>query len=389
MQDMNQEELNRVPFAKDTFMTTPNMLGYFLFRDSLHHMGELAFSSMRTYYCGAGCKMCYLKDSWLPREEMIARNEGLIISPYIEHKFLKLFEIFGKVESLDDLRFIKNKHPNLFQFYKKYGKHIGAPSFTDNAILQQYRIILDDLDMKHVYQITLSEEFIGKRADKLAEVLELIVQKYGVIPVFKIIIDTRDSMTSNPNIQRFIDKVRHLVTHIEVQQNIDAGDRDMTIVDMTNQQVAWDDTYYYEYGEAGRSNVFRVLQNFIFLIHDRMYYTFEDSIDADTSKSSYNLLMEEPTAANLLSKTLESKIAAYNRYASQIQKRENNRYFDYFNAVGKSFKVNHDFNFIPAPVLEPRFHIVSQLEKEGFVMLKEGYLRNDGNPPKSIIEAIQ
>ncbi|TPG60118.1 hypothetical protein [Ewingella americana] len=385
---MTDMDTRKIPFAEDRFSTTENLLGFFLFRDSLHHMGEVSFSAMKTYYCGAGCKMCYLKDDWLPRGEMIARNEGLKISPFIEHKFRKIFEIFGTVECLDDLRFIKKTHPDLFDFYKRNGKLIGAPSFTDNALMQQYRIVLDDLDMKRVFQISLSEEFINKRFDKIVEVMGLLVQKYGIIPVFKVIITSENRLEHNPEIRRFIDKVRHLVDKVEVQENIEQETRGINGLSGDNGDLTWDDTYYFENIEGGNRGMYRVLQNFIFLIHDRMYFTFEESIDADPKKACYNLLMDEPSAASMCSQTLANKLATYRRYASEIQFRDN-RYFEYFNLIGNSFKVNHDFNFIPAPALEPRFHVVSQLQKEGFVMYKEGYFRNDGRPAKSIIEAIQ
>lgn len=330
-----------------------NLKQFFLMFDGLKSIeNDLTFSVFSKYQCRARCSMCYIESIWA--KDFHNPSKGLPLANIFE-----FFNYFDTISTNDDLYFLKREHPDLYALYVDYGYVFSSCSMTDRAFVQQWALLMKELDFKDVYDIAFSEEFLATHNWRIAAwVLPRIqeLRRKYVIRKVKVIVT---GLTPQKESLKFLRVLKESGIAVDVYDNIllSRNIRHSEVRTPTNR---------FDY--AGQS--YPLFTENCYLQNSSLYTSLPD---ATIGQHSFHSLTQGFDPRDFISRMLRAKKAAYARYAHDLSAHGvSNKYVDYFNYVAHDLVVNPEFNFIPSILLSPESKFYQRLTTQGFVNTKAG-----------------
>ncbi len=360
-----KDEINTTSAWQPTpnFEDCKNYKEFFILHDSLANLeSELVFSVFERYVCKAGCKVCYVKDNWIPDEEF-KQFIPSDIPPETEHKIIEFFNYFQFISTVDDLYNLKKNHPKLYEFYVRHSHLMALTSMTDMAFIQQYDIILNELNFKSIYEISFSDEFLNKKDGTFVNIiidkLNHVLHKYTIQKI-KIILCGH--VEDNPAVSLLIDWAKSNNIFVDLHDDITQEQNVRFDLDRADHQ----ETNHF----SEDNHVYLIHCESIFLQFTSLFLTMADIISpADTS--FYNINQENIPL--FIHNMIETKIQSYAQECQRM-KQTDNKYFEYYKYVSTHIHTNLNYNFIPRFVLKPYSKLYQQLATEGFNNTPAGLL---------------
>ena len=373
------------------FEQSTNFKEFFLKDDALCNIeSELAFSIFHRYTCKADCKMCYVAHEWVEDETFQNKFVPPVVPPEVENRILETFEYFDVVSTIDDLFYIKNKHPHLYDFYVRNSHLMSSSSMTDMAFIQQHGLIMNELNFKMIYEISFSDRFLEFRDGTMVDVvLKQLIEVHKKSPIQKIKFIICDGYGNDAEystaVQKLIEWAEDENLFIDIHDDITQGENnryDLTAADHqeTNHLQNADDSYIYQ-----------ILTEVTYLQYTSMFLTLSQTI-RENSVPFFDIMKGDKFDAwTFLVKMLQSKMDTYLYYLKKIKTSceritgNRNKYFDYFTYVSENVIVNHDYNFIPRFMLRPYAKFFKMLVQNGYADTKLGLIQPGTTKPVPII----
>lgn len=352
--------------------TATNFKEFFLTYDGLQHVSqELAFSIFKRYICKAGCKMCYLQNDWIADEQFGAYVPREISSD-TEQKLLSFFEAFSDVGTYDDLAYIKRTHPELYQFYIRNSPIMVNTSMSDTAFIQQYPLLMNELNFKGIYEITFSDVFLQKKNGGLAhDVVDMLKPLHAKMPLTKLkIVRLTPGGENSPAVKRVIDYAHDIGIGVGVQDDIVKGDNNKLNLEIADYQ----ELNYFSQG----SEPMQVLSEITYLQYTSSFMTLTDTVNPSSIPFHDVITNDVDDLSVFLYKSLVAKLSTYTKYTQTIEQRCDNKLYDYFSYVSSSVVINQTFNFIPRITLKPWTAMYKKLLTQGWVETQYGLYRDNG-----------
>jgi hypothetical protein len=343
-----------------------NFKEYFLKWDALENISrELVFSIFVKYMCKAGCKMCYLRDAWMPDDKFDAYVPH-VIGEATEKRILEFFDCFDTISTIDDLYYIKNNYPHLFDFYKRNAHRMASTQMTDNAFVQQYKIMMEDVQFKTVYEISFSDVFLGKKQGRMVDdVIEKLKLLHARSPIskLKVIVRTANGEQSEP-VVRFVEFAHSLGIYVGVHDDITQGQNLRLNLD----SVDYQELNYYAQG----SEPMQVISEVVYLQYTSLLLTLSDATAA-SSVPYYDIMRDGIIDIDhFIAKSLQAKLDLYARYAREITNKTNNPHYEYFSYLSSTLVVDQHYNFVPRIILKPWVRLYRKLQEQGWIETQYG-----------------
>lgn len=364
---------------------------HFLLNDSFCNISyDLNFSIFRKYMCKAGCQICYIQNDWLDDTKFkkhIPIHQGNQ-KPFID-QLLEFFSYFDLVSTIDDLKFVKDKHPDLFRFYQEYGEVFYLSSMTDNAIFRHIEIIERDIRNKGIREISISEHFLS--VVNMAKLLRSLdrIQKHSKILKIKAILDRNvgDTESALALVKWCAENDVMLEKQLVFEEGITDCQADFSevLINLSdarsdaNTNYSESTAYTEEFGE-----IYPIQSEILLLMYDEFYGELKSATAEGRSLPFAKLQDFEPVS--FLPKILAGKVADYRRYAESIQDKES-LYYKYFKYVSDNLVIHPDFTFIPVPLMKQYSTYYKKLISSGaMVETPYGLVKAGRSDIKSIIE---
>lgn len=351
---------------------------YFLTEDALHNVSyDLCFSPIGKYYCGAGCKICYISDQLREMKPNYKRFVPEQITEEQTKRWLEIFDHFFVVRTNDDFSLLKKDYPHIFEWYKEYAHHFEF-GMSDNSILLNFDILMNELNLKGLSDITLSEDFLIKTTNKgvVLEKIEQLFKKYNACQI-KII------RTSN--------NFNHPQIIIDLIEQLQKYNLFYTI----HHDLRNDNNSRYDLGDSFQdqncyilsynNRTYHIQRTAVNLFNDSFYYSIDDA--SKLNLAPIYVLKDKFDTKDFLSIMLADKLEYYAKMANDLRLSKNKlvkKFCDYFLNVNV-FKVNSDYNFIPEFMLHDKSKYYNKLIEYGFRKTSVG-LYLPGTNPVPIIE---
>lgn len=331
---------------------------HFIEHDALENItSELVFSITKRYTCKAGCKMCYVKDEWATDEEMqlMVPHE---IPTNVEQQILKFFDSFNTITTMDDLVWLKRKHPHLYAFYVRNSHRMLSTAMTDNAFLQQFDIIMNEMSFISIYEISFSDIFLEKQQGGLVDtIVEKLEAMHAMFPILKIkLIFCNEQGENQPGVSKVIEWAHSHDIHVCIHADILQGKNTIWELNQADYQGL---TYY---SEDGR--VYQVLGEVTHLQYTSVFHTISQAI-AVNSVPFFDIMSDGIDISLFIYKSLRSKLDLYAEYANSIQDTDS-KFSMYFKYCASNIVTNPDFNWIPILVLKPWTKLYKSLYRQGW-----------------------
>lgn len=342
-------------------MDTTNFKEFFLKHDALQNVSsELVVSLQPKYKCNAGCKMCYLRNTWLPDDVLLSKYDTPTLTQDIENQILRLFDCFAIVTTIDDLYTFKQSRPDLYDFYKRHGRRMSSTAMSDIAFIQQYPLIMDEIHFHSIYEISFSDAFLLKNSGKLAiDLVKKLDALHSRSPIIKLkIIMTLDDDTTVDAISHITSWASSVGISVVAYDDITKS-RLNTKVDIKTTTIQ--ETTFFPYDTLPM----QVLSEVVYLQHTDMYLTMVDG-SSEQDPPFYNIQTDGlADMSQFLWRMLEAKLVTYERYINAMGSTCRNKVKDYYQYVVSSVVVNKHFNFIPRLVLPNWTHLYKVIVQQG------------------------
>lgn len=346
-----------------------NFKDYFLQHDGLENISrELGFTIFNRYMCKAGCKMCYLRDTWIPDDEFgvwVPKE----LTPETEQRILDFFDFFDTVCTIDDLAYIKKNYPHLYGFYVRNAPVMYSSQMSDTAFVQQYKIIMEEVHFKGVYEISFSDTFLGKKNGAMVDdLIEKITKLHARSPIIKLKVIVQEiGGEKSDHVLRFVDFANSLGVHVGVHDDFTLG-LNRRLVFEDDKDASQELNYY-----AQDSEPKTVLCEVSYLAHTSITLTINDATEA-TGLTAYDIMADGITDVDhMIAAILQSKIDVYARYAAEITDKTS-KHQQYFLWVSENVSVDKHFNFVPRFVLKPWTRFYTKLKQMGWIETQYGLL---------------
>jgi hypothetical protein len=317
---------------------------------------------MPQYLCNAGCKFCYVKQYWeKPSEE----TSNLVITPEYKERLFKFLGQFTYINCIDNLAMLKSKFPNIFEFYKENSNKMSYGCLTDGAIVQQFDIVMGDMNFRSIHEISLTDDYISKTPD-IIKYIEGLNARYN-IRIIKFIYTFNDKAKSDATFAPFaalakaydIDVIRH--------KNIMDDKYHDGLYDLSDTEFHFKPLY----AEGGK--IFHILgDGAIHIYYDKLKFSTDDG-------TSSMLLPEFGTiddlGYDLIIKLIKGKVLKYVDYVKNMKNKTDNLFYDYYLFVTEKLIVNDKCNFIPEFILTKDACFYDILVKAGWTPTKYGLLK--------------
>ncbi len=372
------------------FEQSSNFKEFFLKDDALCNIeSELVFSIFHRYTCKANCKMCYVMDEWVDDEVFKDKFVPAEITLETEARILETFRYFDVASTMDDLYYLKNTYPHLYEFYVRNGHLMSSTAMTDMAFIQQHKLIMEEIDFIMIYEISFSDRFLNSSGGKMVDkVLERLITMHEKCPIQKlkfIMCDAQeDSAEEDSAVQKIMSWGRENEIFIDVHDDITQGQNKRYELKDAHQETN-------HLQDADDSYVYQILSEVTYLQYTSMFLTISQTI-GENSISFFDIMSGDKfDASDFLVKMLHAKLDTYVYYLKKIKTSceritgNRNKYFDYFTYVSENVIINKDFSFIPRFMLKPFAMFYEKLTEEGFVDTPYGLIRADVGAPVPII----
>lgn len=327
---------------------------HFILNDSLNNViYDVDFSIFKKYMCKAGCKICYIQDDWIEptkfQKYIPLKNET---KTHID-RLMHLFSHFEVVSTIDDLRYVRDEHPDLFSFYQQYGEVFHLSSMSDNAIVRHLPIIdSGEITVKGIREISLSEFFLSRvNMDKLLVMLDKMLHKAPILKIKAILAQDSTKPEASLAIAKWCYENK-IELEKQYEHGVDISKTNSPLADLGNSRYSQDtgfsesSTYSEEFGE-----IYPIHSEILFLMYDGFYSELK-SATVEGRSIPFAGLNDFDDPIQFLSKILQGKLTDYRRYVETIKDKEGT-YYQYFKYVVDHLVINHDFNFIPRVAFKP------------------------------------
>ena len=348
---------------------------YFLTEDALECVSyDLYFSPTKKYYCGAGCKVCYIDKQLKEMKSEYKHYVPDVITEEDTKRWLEIFDHFYVVRTNDDFRYLKKHHPHIFEWYKEHAHHFEF-GMTDNSIISNYDILMNELDLAGLADITLSEDFltITSKNDKVNSKIKNLFKKYKACQV-KIIRTTKEY--EHPKVVLdLIDWLNEYELYFTIHHDLRYNNNYRhDLID------AFQDQNCYILSHNDRT--YHIQRTTVNLFNDSFYYSFDDASQLDFKP--FMVLDGEFDTKEFLSTMLADKLEYYERMIADLEGSDDpvvQNFCEYFKC-NRNFYVNKDYNFIPHFMLHNQSKYYHKLLEYGFKPTEVGlYLPNEKPVP--------
>jgi len=370
--------MNDVINTNGIFQPTPefesceNFKEFFVRDDALANIStELVFSIFERYMCKAGCDMCYVQDEWIEAGSF-NKFVPIEITPDVESKILAFFEYFEIVTTMDDLYTIKKNYPVLYDFYLRNSHLMSSTAMTDVAFIQQFDIIMNDMNFQTIYEISFSDIFLNKKdgsfVNALITKLEMIHNKS---PIRKLKIILCNHTENDAAVHTLIDWAKCNNIFVDIHDDFTQETNDRFILEKADHQ----ETNHF----SEENYLYLIKCEVVYLQYTSLFLTISDAI-AKKSVPFYNIDTQTDIPA-FISQMLAAKVEMYDHESKLIGHACDNKYFDYFTYVASSVTVDLDYTFIPRFVLKPYTKLYQRLAEEGFINTPLGLIKEEAASP--------
>ena len=326
---------------------------HFILHDSLNNlMHDVTFSVFKKYNCKAGCKICYIRDDFLPDEKF---RRYIPVAPDVRsytERLLNFFSYFNMAATIDDMWMVQHEHPELFKFYQEYGSVFWLSSMTDNAIFRHLSTIEDGVEFQGIREISISEQFLySVSLKKLLDALDRIQKKAKIMKIKAILRGSYSEGFRALQLKKWCEANDVLLTK---QYEYGTGDNGALSALSYVPNVRYSDdlsfTEVTTFHEVA-TEIFPIHSEALFLMYDDFYSELK-SATAEGFSQPFATLSNFDDPLSFLTMVLHGKITDYRRYAETIKNKES-VYYKYFRYVVDNLVINRDFNFIPRVAFKP------------------------------------
>lgn len=347
-------------------VTIDNPKAHFILNDSLCNLSlDINFSIFRKYTCKAGCNICYIRKDWLDDSAFKKHIPIKIESKSYGDRLVNLSKYFGAVTTIDDLRFVRDQHPELYRFYQEHSDLFLLGSMTDNAIFRHLPIFRnDEVRFIGVRDISISEFFLARvNLNKLFNALSLINSKARIYKIKVILAQDSLKPEASKELARWC-QLYDVVLEKQFEYGADGKTSTSVLTDIHdaryNEVTGFSESVTYN---EQLTEIFPIHSESIFLMYD-WFFSELKSATRDDRSTAFATIADFDDPVKFLAKVVEGKVTDYRRYLELIQNKDN-VYFKYFNYVVNHIVVHHDFNFIPKVGFNPYSTYYRQLVKSG------------------------
>ena len=343
--------------------------------DSLHNVDyDMFFSPFKKYTCQAGCKVCYISKQLDVSAAVMEQYAPLEITPAMEQSWQFWFDHFQEIGYNDDVFYIKSKFPKVYDWLKQ-NAHKFNYCMTDNAILRQHDILLNELDFKSIMDIAISDSFLETSPgmwNKIASILGELKGKYTIGQIKFII--TRPGPQDNA--------IAQLIEWVDKEGLVYLVHHDFTDEDNLKHQVPKAFNYN-DWVMCQDNRLFEIQKETIHLFNDRWFFSTQDA----TSRDPFWIMHEgNNTAEELLYRIIEGKQTNYATMDNEIKPIGSlaKKFKKYF-TVPNTYKLNKNYNFIPHLLLARDSAFVKKLTQQGWINTEHGLYK----PSAGVISIIE
>ena len=326
--------------------------------DSLHSLDyDMEFSFMHRYLCRANCRVCYIDRNFQQHGSRLELEVPKEITAVDEQLWFKIFEYFGLVNTNDDLRWLRENHPDLFAWYQKHA-HRFHFSMSDSAVIYQLRTLMDHIDLAGIRDISLSDTFVASTSvtDKLAQALETLAGKY-LITKIKLIIS--DPAGPNQYVTQLLDRLKVSCPDLQAGLQHEFLEQDNLRFDLAGRYLHQNTHIYTHQGQ-----VLQAHRESIHLYNRSWFFTCDDASRYDINP--WYVMGNTFSPEVLMSQLLEAKIQRYRQNAAILASATSpgaRPYLEYFQAVPALFNVNTSPTLIPTAMLDPNSMFAYKLQQ--------------------------
>ena len=351
---------------------------YWMTMDSLHNVDyDMFFSPFKKYTCQAGCKVCYISKQLDVSAAVMEQYAPLEITPAMEKTWQFWFDHFQEIGYNDDVFYIKSKFPKVYEWLKQNAYKFNY-CMTDNAVLRQHNILLNELDFKSIMDIAISDSFLETSPglwNKIALILGELKSKYTIGQIKFII--TRLGPQDNP--------ISQLIEWVDKQDLVYLVHHDFTDENNLKHQVPKAFNYN-DWVMCQDQRLFEIQKETIHLFNDRWFFSTQDA----TSRDPFWIMQEDNASSEeLLYRIIEGKQTNYARMGNEIKPTGTlaKKFKKYF-TIPNTYKLNKNYNFIPHLLLSRDSVFVKKLTQQGWINTEHG-LYKPSVGVTSIIEPLK
>lgn len=335
-----------------------NLDKFWLVDDGLNMTSNLYFGLGKSYFCGHGCKVCFIHDelkAMKGKTQPIYNNDLQCMNKTWE----ELYSFFETIALDEDPYYFKINHPNEYQWYVDNSNKCSYGT-TDNGIFRISK--LKNIKFKSMFEIALSVSFIEKvGCRKIIDALEKLMPIQRV----KFLIDKPNVYPSelvgwvrSKDLPVVVHKM-DFITGIETEFDTMGFD--------VLQDVNW------VVGRKGAELVKIHINSDVIVYYDNFY--FSNNVG---DVPYYNMGKDGFDHKAFLANMLTGKQKTYLTYSQLI---DDGLLKDYFLNTQK-YKVNHDYNFIPNFMIDYKIKFFNRMKELGWNATNHGMVF--GNPEKVI-----
>jgi hypothetical protein len=341
-----------------------NLSKFWLLEDSLSMTNNLYFGLGKSYFCGHGCKVCFIHDELklLKKTTQKIYNNDLTV---MQKVWNDLYTFFETVSLDEDPYFFKLNHPKEYDWYLN-NSHKCSYSTTDNGIFRISK--LKDIKFKSMSEIALSMSFIEKVGQKkIIDCLDLLIP----IEKMKFIVD-KDNFYPEKIISWAQEKDMPMVVHkmnflTKIKTNFELkGFEDVQIVNWV-------------FGKE-KEELIKIHTNCDTILYYNNFY-YSNNISDDPY---HTLEINEFDYKKFLSNMLMGKQRDYLKYSKIVQDKYLKEYFLHT----QNYNVNLNYNFIPNFMVNYKIKFFNRMIEKGWVATKYGLLEKNAVKIVPIIERI-
>ena len=343
--------------------------------DSLHNVDyDMFFSPFKKYTCQAGCKVCYISKQLDVSAAVMEQYAPLEITPDMEASWQFWFDHFEEIGYNDDVFYIKSKFPQVYEWLTKNAYKFNY-CMTDNAVLRQHTILMNELDFKSIMDIAISDSFLETSPglwNKIALILAELKSKYTIGQIKFIITSPGPQDSAMAQLINWVDKegLTYLVHH------------DFTDENNLKHEVPKAFNYN-DWVMCQEQRLFEIQKETIHLFNDRWFFSTQDA----TSRDPFWIMQQDNVSSEqLLYKIIEGKQTNYAKMDNELKPigalaKKFKKYF----TIPNTYKLNKDYNFIPHLLLSRDSKFVKKLTTQGWINTEHGLYK----PSAGVISIIE
>lgn len=339
-----------------------NLDELWLVKDGLSITNSLYFSLGKTYFCGHGCKVCYIRDELRAlhgKTQHIYGNDLKVMEPIWD----EVSSFFMGASLDEDPFYLKLNHPNDYQWFvdNAYKFSYGT---TDNGLFRMAR--LKEIKFKDMFEIAISLTFLRKvTEDKLINALNQI--EYPINRI-KFLVDIPDYYP-----QKVIDWIKER----KIAILINATD---FLTGVTTPFHIEDYPHSTGFNWVVGVNSEELIK--IYVGSDSLLYYDTFHFSNNTKGNPYFKINNGFDHRLFLSSMLEGKQNTYLKFMKNDLHPNVRRYFE----TTQRYKVNHDYNFIPHFMVNYQIRYFNRMTELGWTATRHGLLAPNA---KNIIPIIE